>query len=161
MRWLAAVGRASIWHRHAIPASEGEASREVKQYVLPAIDVLLIVGCLLGLDGGLPTFTIVYGPVIAGIATHLVLMFAVGCLIGVAFPRMWVLELVCKCGLAVMLMTYALLLFNLSTGPSPARGFVSGVCAAVCVVLAWRIIWLSRDFRRRRATRRAIAGLRG
>lgn len=161
MRWLAAVGRASIWHRDAIPASEGEAAREVKRYVLPIIDALIIFGCLLGRDGGLPTFAIVYGPVVAVVASHAVLLFAIGCLVGVAFPRLWVLELSSKCGLAVVLLTYALLMFDLATGDYPARGFVSGVCAAICTVLGWRIIWLSRDYRRRRAVAQAIAAQRG
>ena len=148
MLWIA---RQTIWHPDAIPASEGDVARDVKRWVLPTIDVLLILGSILGLNGGLPAFAVVYDHTVATIASGSVLVFASACLVGVAFPRLWVLELSAKCGLAVVLLTYAFLLIGLAAVDVGTRGFVAGVSSALCVILIWRIVWLGREQRRRRA----------
>lgn len=147
---MRALWEASIWHPDAIPPSEGELARDVKRWVLPTLDALLILGSVLGLHGGMPTFAIVYNAAVSQAASVAVLLFAVGCLVGIAFPRLWVLELASKCGLTFVLLTYAVLLLALATGEYPARGFVAGVTAAVTVLPVWRIVWLGREYRRRR-----------
>lgn len=157
MRWIA---RHTIWHPDAIPASEGEIARDVKRWVLPVIDLLLIIGSVLGLNGGLPAFAVVYDHAVATVAASAVLVFASACLIGVAFPRLWALELAAKCGLSVVLITYAILLLGLAATDVGTRGFVAGVSSALCVILIWRIVWLGRERRKRRAVRLAERGER-
>lgn len=146
---LRRIGRATIWHPDAIPASEGELARDVKRWVLPMIDAFLIIGSALGLSGGMPSIAIVYNPAVSSTAAVFVLLFAVGCLIGISFPRLWIVEMMSKCGLAFVLLTYAGLLFGLAITESESRGFVAGVTAACAVVPVWRIIWLGREHRRR------------
>lgn len=145
------LGRASIWHPDAIPASEGELARDVKRWVLPPLDAALIIGSILGLNGGMPSLAIVYNDAVSSAAAVAVLVFAVGCLIGVSFPRLWVLEMASKCGLVFVLVTYATLLLGLAAGGHESRGFVAGVTAAVSIVPLWRIVWLGREYRRRKA----------
>lgn len=155
MRWLA---HQTIWHPGAIPESEGEVARDMKRWVLPTIDLLLIVGSVLGLNGGLPTFAIVYNQVVATAASGAVLVLATLCLLGVAFPRLWLMELAAKCGLALVLVTYSILLLALAAAESGTRGFVAGVSAALCTVIVWRIVWLGRERRRREARRQRRRG---
>jgi len=150
MRWLY---ERSIWHPDAIPEDEGEVARDLKRWVLPVVDFFLIVGSYLGLNGGLPTFAIVYNHTVAAVLSGAVLLFAIGCLFGISFPRLWALELSAKCGLAFVLLTYALFLLVLAAGEYPARGFVAGVTAALSVVIVGRIVWLCREERRRRIQR--------
>ena len=146
--WLA-----SIWHPDAIPASEGEYARDVKRWVLPTIDLLLILGSFFGMSGGMPTVLIVYNECVSRTAAALVLAFAVGCLVGVAFPRLWALEFAAKCGLVFILLTYALLATGLSASGDQGRWFISGAVAAAAVAPVWRIIWLGRERRRRIASK--------
>lgn len=155
---LRRLARATIWHPGAIPASEGELARDVKRWVLPVIDALLILGSALGLAGGMPSIAIVYNPSVSGATAVFVLLFAVGCLLGIAFPKLWVLEFIAKCGLAFVLLTYAALLFGLAFTGNEARGFVAGVTAAAAVVPVWRIVWLGRDHRRRVLSTRLVKG---
>ncbi len=143
-----------IWHPDAIPALEGEVARDVKRWVLPLIDAALILGSILGLNGGMPTFAIVYNETVSQIASVAVLIAAAGCLIGVAFPRLWLIEFISKCTLSFILLLYAALLLALATSEYPARGFIAGVCAAVTVLPVWRIIWLGREYRRRKGPRK-------
>ncbi|MDN3309546.1 hypothetical protein QWJ90_01240 [Microbacterium oryzae] len=154
MRALKRLGRATIWHKDAIPASEGELARDVKRWVLPPIDALLILGSAVGLTGGLPSVAIVYNEAVSYAAAVAVLVFAAACLVGVSFPKLWVLEFASKCGLVAVLITYAALLFGLALEGSQSRGFVSGVTAACAVVPMWRIVWLLRERRRRVRARR-------
>ena len=151
---LSAIGGASIWHPDAIPASEGELARDVKRWVLPAIDALLMFGSFLSLFGGVPAFTRVYNASVAQWAALVVLIAATLCLIGVSFPKLWLLELLAKCLLSGFLVHYALLLSTLSITGSPAWGIVGGMAAALAVVPMWRIVWLGREYRRRRAASR-------
>ncbi len=147
----------TIWYPTAIPVIEGQLARDVKRWVLPTVDAFLILGSLLGVHGGLPTFTLVYSESVSQVSSVVFLVVAVGCLVGVAFPRLWVLELVCKCGLVVLLATYALLLLLLAAAESPSRGFVAGIALALTVVPVWRIVWLGRESR----VRRVLAAMEG
>jgi hypothetical protein len=144
-----AIGRRSIWHRDAIPITEGELARDVKRWVLPVVDVLFILASISGLVRGMPSFEVVYSETVSNVAAVLILAASIACLVGVSFPRLWRLELVGKMALAFVLLTYAALLVFLSVGGS-ARGFVAGVCAASVVLPLWRIVWLGREYRRRK-----------
>ncbi len=156
MKLLRAIGRATIWHRDAIPEHEGEIAREVKRYLLPLLDVALILGAFFGVRGGMPTLAAVYSDTVSFTGAAAVLVFAVGCLIGVAFPSLWLLELVSKCGLGFVLATYGVLLMVAAAGDAPARGIVAGACIGVAGVVVWRIFWLSREYRRRRRSRASV-----
>lgn len=161
---MRALFRATIWHPDAIPKSEGDYAADLKRWVIPIIDVLLIIGSALAVSGGLPTFAIVYNESVSHIAAVAILVFSCTCLLGISFPKLWALELVSKCGLVFLLLTYSVLLMGLAVGEYPTRGFVAGVATALCVLLGARVVWLAREFRRRRATRAAekalIAALR-
>lgn len=146
--------RASIWHPRAIPITEGELARDVKRWVLPPIDTILIIGSILAIHNGMPTFAIVYNALVSHASAIAVLVFSVGCLVGVSFPRLWVLELLSKCGLAFVLITYAVLLFARVLVGDSTGGFVAAVSAALAVVPVWRIVWLGREYRRRAGRRR-------
>lgn len=150
MRLLHALWRACIWHPDAIPESEGEVARDVKRSLLPLIDLALIIGAIRGIHGGMPTFALVFNDTASYIAAVAVLVFAVGCLVGVSLPRLWLLEFISKCGLGIVLASYGLLLLVAAAGEYPARGIVGGACLGVAVVITWRVFWLAREWRRRR-----------
>ncbi|WP_405373442.1 MULTISPECIES: hypothetical protein [unclassified Microbacterium] len=142
---------ASIWAPGAISITEGEIARDVKRWVLPPIDLILIVGSLMAVFNGLPTFAVVYNAAVSHAASLAVLVFSVGCLVGVSFPRLWALELISKCGLAFVLITYGLLIVGRVLVGDSSGGFVGGISSALAVVPVWRIVWLGREYRRRKS----------
>jgi hypothetical protein len=148
----------TVWHPRAFPLLTSQLEQDLRRWVLPGIDIALIIGSAFGIHGGLPTLTVVYSQVVAEVASFAALVFSIGCLIGVSFPRLMALELAAKCGLAFVLILYALLLLGLAAGEYPGRGFIAGVCAALSVVLAWRIVWIGRDYRKRALMREASGG---
>lgn len=143
--------RATIWHPDAIPESEGEIARDVKRWVLPVLDLWIIVGSTLGIRGGMPTFAIVYNEAVSQAASIVLLVSAIMSLVGVAFPRLWIVEFASKCVLCFVLLVYAALILALAVSEYPARGLIAGVCAGVSVLPVARIIWLGREHRRRAA----------
>ena len=149
LRVLRRLAQATIWHAGAIPDTEGEYARDLKRWALPTVDLLLILGSIFGISGGMPSVLIVYNELVSRTTAWVVLIFALGCLIGVSFPRLWVLEFASKCGLVFVLITYALLLVGLAASGNEARWFIAGVTSACAVVPSWRIIWLGREHRRR------------
>ena len=152
MRALRALWRASIWHPEAVPPYEGEIASDVKRGLLPVFDVVLIATAVLALRGGMPTFAIVYGDAVSDAASWALLVVAATCLVGVAFPRLWLVETIAKTALLLLLSGYGAVLILSAALADPARGFVGGVTLAASLIPVWRLVWLGRDYRRRKAT---------
>lgn len=147
--FLARVWASTIWAPDAIPPQEGEYAATIKRGLLPLFDVIMIVSALLAIRGGLPTFVIVYDETVSQLASWALLTCACLCLVGVAFPRLWLLEALAKTGLLSLLIVYAVVLIGWSA-VDPPRGFVGGVVLAACLPPVFRIVWLGREYRRRR-----------
>lgn len=141
--------RASIWARGAVPASEGRAASDVKRGLLPAFDLVLIGAAILAIRGGMPSFAIIYNDTVSDVAAWALLITTTGCLVGVSFPRLWLLEALAKSVMIAILLVYSGVLLGLSA-VEPTRGFVGGVTLAVCLLPAWRILWLGREYRSRK-----------
>lgn len=116
MSWLAAVGRASIWHPDAIPLRE-QKYRSLKRVWLPLYDVLATLAGVAGVVYGSRLLDRLYGDftdVVAGFFAVVALV----CLAGVAFPRLWAIELAGKSVLVGMVIAYAVAIV---VSPSPEQ----------------------------------------
>ncbi|MGK9222082.1 MULTISPECIES: hypothetical protein [unclassified Microbacterium] len=150
-RLLRALWRASIWHPDAIPSEEGRASRELKRYVLPTFDVLMIVMGLNAVRYGMPSFDLVYSPAIAVAAAWLLLAAGVLALAGISFPRLWIAEALGKLAMVVVLGGYAGALWALLLAGEWARAFVAAGLTAMIVLPMWNLARLGRERQGRRA----------
>lgn len=148
------LGRASIWHPDAVPAAEGVASRELKRIVLPSFDVLVIVMGWNAVQHGMPSFDLVYSPIIATLAAWILLPAGVLALVGIAFPRLWIAEAVGKLAMVVVLGGYAGALWVLLAQGQWARAFVAAGLSAIIVLPMWNLARLGRERRGRRMIRR-------
>lgn len=153
-RALHRLWSATIWAPDAIPASEGELARDVKRWVLPTFDLVLIGAAVLALYGGLPSLALVTARPIATVAAWALLVVVATCLVGVAFPKLWLVEFVGKCALIFMLLTYGLIALILAVIYDPNRSFMAGLSIATSVLPICRVVWLGRERRRRREGRR-------
>lgn len=116
MRWLAAAGRASIWHRHAIPQRE-QKYRSLKRVWVPAYDALAFLAGLAGVVYGSRLLDRLYGDftdVVAGLFS----LVALVCFVGVAFPRWWKVAFGGTSLLVGMVVAYA---FAILVSPSPEQ----------------------------------------
>lgn len=143
--------RATIWHPDAIPASEGQASRELKRYVLPAFDVFMIVMGLTSVAKGMPSFDIVYNDFISAIAAWSLLGAAVTASVGLAFPRLWALEAAGKLLMVLILGGYATALTVLAFQGNDNRAVVAVGFMALLILPAWTLARLGRERRARKA----------
>lgn len=148
---LQRLRRSTIWHPDAIPAAEGELARDMKRWVLPTFDLVLIGAALLALYGGLPTFALVYATPVAIMAAWALLAVALTCLVGISFPRLWLVELIGKCGLILLLVPYGVIALVVAVLAHPNRSFLAGLALSAAILPLWRVVWLGREWRRRRA----------
>lgn len=139
MRWLAAVGRASIWHRDA-PAMRRvqKRFRPVFRIGLPVIDGILIAfsvaGILIGSNAVKEFATAWFSTLLAaGIGAA-----AAVALFGLVFNRPR-LELTAKFVLAACLAIYEVFLIASATVRSGSAALTAALVAVVIVILALRV----------------------
>lgn len=155
MRWLRALWRESIWHPDAIPPEEGRSSQELKRYVLPVFDGLVIIMGINAVHYGMPSFDLVYPPVVPLLAGWVLLAAGVLALAGIAFPRLWVAEALGKLMMVFVLGGYAGALWALLAQGEWVRAFVAAGLTAIIVLPMWNLARLGRERQGRRARRPA------
>lgn len=137
MRWLAAVGRASIWHREAIPASEAKYATPLKRVILPAFDIAVMVLGVLGLGtGGFVALRLTLPAHVPCAIYGVIAITGVVCFVGIGFPRLWAVELL---GKTLMLGAMLILLGAFLQAGLTVPGH-AGVVAAPMVV--WGVLIL-------------------
>lgn len=151
---MRALWRETIWHPDALPATEGAASRELKRYVLPIFDILMIVMGLNAVQFGMPSFNLVYSPVVAVLAAWVLLGAGVLALVGISFPRLWIAEAVGKLAMVGVLGGYAGALWVLLAQGQWARAFVAAGLTAIIVLPMWNLARLGRERQGRLIVRR-------
>jgi hypothetical protein len=103
---LSRVFWASIWAPGSIPLLERKYAVPLKRFVLPAYDILLVIGGYVAIHNGIPALDrLLPHGVATGIAITL-MVTAIGALFGIAFPKLWRLETAAKVGIVGLLGLY-------------------------------------------------------
>ena len=150
---LRRVGAQTIWAPGAIPPQEGQASHELKRYVLPVFDVLVIVMGVNAVRYGMPSFDLVYSATIASVAAWVLLASGIVALVGIAFPRLWLAEALGKIAMVIVLGGYAGALWGLLLQGEWGRAFVAAGLTAIITLPMWNLARLGRERRGRRTTK--------
>ena len=109
---------ASIWAHDAIPPYEHKY-RNLKRVWLPAYDVVAILAGVVATVQGSPLLNRLFTePVVNCLGAGMSLV-AVVCLIGVAFPKLWLVEFVGKILLVGIIAAYAATIFLFASNPNP------------------------------------------
>lgn len=148
---LVRIWRATIWCEGAIPLDEDKYG-SLKRYLLPYIDVALFFSGLSAVRYGAPSLSEFVPNGVTEAFAVLFIGATVMAFIGVAFPRLPALEIAGKLTLFALSVAYAVALFLLTQAGSEIRGFITGYVAAVAGLLLWRLAFLGRERRERRAT---------
>lgn len=145
MRALRGLWRETIWHPSAIPATEGSTSREMKRFVLPAFDILVIIMGFNAVTSGMPSFNIVYDGDVASFAAWTLLCSGIVALVGVSFPRLWALEAAGKLAMLAVFGGYAAALWVAFFQGSGARAFVAAGLTGLIALPLWNLARLGRE----------------
>jgi hypothetical protein len=116
--------RRSIWHPRAIPLAEWKY-RHIKRLWLPLYDVGIFCAAVAGVVFGVPAIEEFYTKALLDTVAVFVMVAAVACLAGVAFPGLWRLEVIAKSCVLGVLFIYAFALVVLTADGDPNRGFVA------------------------------------
>lgn len=156
MSVLRRLWHASIWHPDAIPADEWKWRHE-KRLTLPLLDVILICAGLWATAYGSPLLNKLYGHGVVDLAGMGLAFVATVCLAGVAFPSMWLAELIGKTLMIFLLTTYAVAVAFFQPNPDPASGFVAFIVVAMLLKPIDRLLGLVAERTDRENDREADA----
>ena len=148
---LRQLWRATIWAPGAIPLDEDKYG-SLKRFLLPYIDVVLFLSGLSAVRYGAPSLSEFVPTGVTEAFGVLFIGATVMAFLGVVFPSLLPLELAAKLTLFALSVAYLVALFLLTQAGSEIRGFITGYVAAVAGLLLWRLAFLGRERRERRAT---------
>lgn len=149
--------RASIWHPDAIPLHE-QKYRSLKRLWLPVYDIIAVLAGITAAVYGSRLLDRLYGDFTDAIGLFFSFV-ALVCLAGVAFPRLWALEIAGKSLLVGMILAYAIAIV---VSPSPEQiaqqeapsWFVSVILLLPLPLPLFRLDLLATEWADRRAVER-------
>lgn len=151
MTWLHLLVRASIWHPDAIPPDEWKY-RNLKRVWLPLYDLIAVYCGLTAFTWGSPILNRLFHGSLVDALSAAMIASAMVCLIGVAFPALWRVELVGKILLVGLVAGYvtSILLFSHNPGPNL---FVVGMLTFGLPLAFFRLNLLGEEIKERSAER--------
>lgn len=152
MSFFQRLYRASIWHPDAIPVLELKYAAALKRRLFPAVDLICIYMGVWGAHYGLPSVDTTYGGIAGRLGGVLFALLGAAALMGIAFPRLYVVEMLAKIALAGCLVTYGLLVvLTASMADDPSRAYVLGLIAIGLCLFQYRLNILRDERVERRA----------
>lgn len=147
---MRSLWRASIWHPDAIPPDEWKY-RNLKRVWLPAYDLLIIIGGIIGATASIPALDLVFPAHVVDVLGIVLTLVAIVCLVGVCFPRLWALEIIGKAILIGILASYAIAIVLLAGLGEGHREFIAFVVLSTLPLPLYRMSLLGEEIRERRA----------
>ena len=141
--------RASIWHPDALPPDEWKY-RNLKRVWLPLYDVIAIFAGIQAVMYGSTILNRLFAPVMVDTLGLVMTLVATVCLAGVAFPRLWVVEIIGKVMLVGLVAGYVTTILLFSENPGPNL-FVVGMLTFGLPLAFFRLNLLGEEIKERRA----------
>lgn len=139
----------TVWAPGAIRISEWKY-RHIKWVMLPLIDLLLFIAGLSAVFGGAPAISAFFPNELVNVYGCSLSLVALACFIGVAFPRLWPLELVGRSILLGLVTGYTISLIVLALNGDMIRSFVSYFALVAMSPIVWRISLLGSEWQARK-----------
>jgi O-antigen ligase len=147
---LSSLYRASIWHPDSIPPDEWKY-RSLKRVWLPAYDLVAIGAGMWAAMFGSPILHRLFPTEVIDLMGWLLAVSAFVCLAGVAFPRLWKVEILGKVVLVALLAAYAATVALFRTNPDPSAGFVCFIIVLALPLPMFRLTLLGEEIKERRS----------
>lgn len=143
--------RASIWHPDSIPVEEWKY-RNLKRVWLPLYDLLAMWAGLNAFLTGTELLNRLFGATLVDYVGLTFFMVAFVCLLGVAFPRLWAIEIIGKSLLVGMVLAYVAAILFFPSRPDPNFFIISMLFWGIPLAL-FRLNLLGEEWKERRAKR--------
>ncbi|WP_066038647.1 hypothetical protein [Herbiconiux solani] len=140
---------ASIWARGAIPPDEWKY-RNLKRVWLPLYDIIAIFAGLQAIMYGSTILNRLFAPFVVDTLGVFMTIIATVCLAGVAFPRLWPVEMVGKILLVALVAGYVTTILIFSESATPNL-FVVGMLTWGLPLAFFRLNLLGEELKERRA----------
>lgn len=152
---LASIVAASIWHRGAIPEDE-KKYRHLKRVWLPVYDVIALAAGWLAFEYGSRLLYNIMAPALVDLVGLAYAGVAAVCFIGVAFPRLWAVEIGGKVLLVGLIVGYiaAIGLYSRVPVGDPPSWFIMAMLAGLLPMPLFRLGLLGEEQVVRRIKRR-------
>jgi len=147
------IFEASIWAEGAIPDQEWKY-RNLKRVLLPILDLIFICSGVVATVVGIPAISKFFPSPIVFLFGLTLIIIAIGCLIGVAFPQFWPLEMACESILLGILASYALALIIVTLANESNRAFGLTLVIGLMCVVVWRLSLLGAEWQTRKLLER-------
>lgn len=153
-RVLARIGAASIWHPDSINPEEWKY-RNLKRVWLPTYDLIAVLAGIVAAAQGSPLLNRLFSATLVDTFGVTLTVVAGVCLAGVAFPRLWAVEIVGKIILVGLVAAYATTILIFPITPQPNH-FVVLMLAFSLPLPLFRLNLLGEEHKERRAAREAL-----
>lgn len=137
MQWLRRLAAASVWASDGVSAHDWRF-RGIFTWVLPLTDVFFMMFGLVGWWQGVGTVREATSPTEQGWWSLALAMCATLALVGVSFPRLWLLELIAKILLIAAVVFYIVILFSRGT-VNPQVTATAGLIMILVLLPIWRV----------------------
>lgn len=141
--------RASIWHPDAIDPDEHKY-RNLKRVWLPLYDMIAIFAGVQAVIHGSTILNRLFAPALVDVLGIVLTVVATVCLAGVAFPSLWVVEIIGKVMLVGLVAGYVTTILMFSENPGPNL-FVVGMLTFGLPLAFFRLNLLGEELKERRA----------
>lgn len=146
---MRALWRASIWARGAIPPEEWK-DRHEKRLWLPLWDLIMIGAGIWATAFGSPILHRLFPDDAIDVAGMTLAIAATVCLMGIAFPALWLVEFIGKVAVVFLLSAYAACVAIFRQDPSdPSSGFVVFILCAAIIPAFSRLSKLGEEWKDR------------
>jgi len=148
---------ASIWGPHTIPIEEWPY-RNLKRVTFPFIDLLFFFAGIVAILYGVAPLNNFFSEEIFYIFSGLLSFAALICFIGLAFPVLWMLELLGKSILIGLMVGYIMtaIFANIATGENHI--FDMFIAAIAITPVLWRVSLLGSEWQARRLKEAKFGG---
>lgn len=139
----------SIWAKHSIPAGEWKY-RNLKRVLFPIVYLLFFCSGFYADQYGVPAISDFFPYSVIHVFSYILGTSSVLCLLGIAFPRLWPLEILGGSVILGLMTGYLLSLFIIAVIGPGNRGFVLFVSAIALAVVVWRLSLIGAEWQARR-----------
>lgn len=146
----------TVWSKGAIPPEEWRY-RSQKRFWYPLVDVLYALTGYSAIRYGVPAINEYFPDSHVDFFGASMMVASLVALVGVAFYRLWWLEVVGKCLLIGHMTVYVAAVLSLTAVGSDARGFVTGVALLASFLLMMRLSIIAAEWQERRTMKHSLS----
>lgn len=147
--WVRVLYRVSVWHPDSVDPEEFKY-RHLKRVWLPLFDAVSIAIGVLGVAHGSRLLNELYQPALVDTVGTVYIIASGLALLGVAFPRLFAIEILGKLVMLTTLGTYSALVWTSYFSGAATAGFVAAILMLSLVLPLFRLQMLGEEIKERR-----------